>query len=580
MLFEHIGMVTTGVSYMHVHMAFNISTLREPLQHFADSVKHLGQASSKLQAPEAKKLLEYTYYDLSQSKIALEQDYEDILSLMEQQNEAIVAPERHKRFLTGLMAGFGMLGTFMSLYNRYEIGVLQSAVSDLQQQQQHMVDILQDHESRIATVEKDVKILGEMCRMMNVALSSLSEVQAIQNAAARLDRAHTTLRAAVDVVQDLFQQAFHRKVSLKMVRVNQLTSLLRRLTRRARNKGYQLLITDPLHLMQSETSFIYSKDVFTMIIHVPMVRKHGLLKLYQFIKFPLVYDESDKDSTVLFFSPEETLIGVGSHHEYHKALTLADLGQCEKIGRTFICRYHSILHKNASDTCIGAIFFNKVDVAHQICPVLIHMGQEVVHQLSEDRFEVFSPVAQQVHVQCGDGSSNRINLAPGIKQLELKGDCQGESRHHLFYSDFEMTASERFKPMIFPLDLAKITLNLPKEVIINASQMFQDLGKTPHNVKDLRKLYDFHTRTPVWAGHYWSWGGLLILSCLFLGALIAGCVLVMKRRQVMAKGGEFLRQASKRWTGGRHSAPAAAAVAAAEFELKRLNNSPSAPTDL
>lgn len=581
MLFEQIGMVTTSVNYMHLSMKFDLATFKSPLMEYAEAIRQLGLARNKTSTSEGRSFIDFSHEDLVRGLRSLENDLDDLVTLARAQTELV--SKRHKRFLAALFGGFG---TFMSIYNTYQIGVLKSAVEDLKEQQDHMIEILQNHELRLTTVEHDIKKLGVVCKTINTVLAVVMEVEAVSLVVTRLDRGFSQLRSAIDSIMDLMQQAFHKRMSLRMVRVHKLTNLLDRLQTKAHKRGFELLITDPFHLFQLETSFIYHGDSIHLFVHIPMVRQHGLMKLFKFVPLPITFQEAEDHGkpTVLTFNPVERLIGVGATGQFHKALTLGDLGQCEKVGQTYVCRYHSIIHKNAADSCIGAIFFNKVHQAHEICPVLLHGGKETIHQLGHDAFSIYSPGPQQISVSCGDGTSNRINVIQGAERLTLKADCRAESEHHVFYSDYSLTEMDRFKQMVFPLNLAKATLHIPKDILTNISDTLSHLGEVPHDVRDLRQLYDFHSRGPVWTGHYWSWGALLIILfvlCVFLGC---GAWFLLRRKKLLKEvaldqGESFIRRASQRFCKNKSSSAKFRARSGddQEFEIELKALKPSAP---
>lgn len=550
MLFEKIGTITTSVNHVHLHFSFNLSTLNEQVHDFVNVVEGLGSQKNPALTTGARTALRDAYDDLHGIAKGLKQDVDDLVLLMSTQNALARQKEhRRKRFLTQILSGFGLLGTFMSLYNTYEIANLQSAVGDIQKQNEQMIDVLQQHETRVATLEADVKKLGDTCQLLASTLGALSEETAVLKVTARVSRMYTVLKTHVDTVTDLITQAMNHRLSVKMVRTRYLLDILARAEKKAKKRGYHLLVTDPLHLLQTETSFVYSHQEISLFVHVPMVRKHGLLTLFKFVPFPITYGKQDETpETILTLEPREQLIGVGEKYELHKAMKVEDLGQCEKVGQTFICKHKSILHKKAEDSCIGSIFFNKVDRAHQICPVLIHNPKETVHQLEGDKFSLFSPSAQQVVINCGDGTHNRINLAPGMGEIPMHGDCQAESERHLFYSDYDINESGRFKQMVFPLNIKKATLHIPESVLTDVSKLIAHLGEVPHDVRDLRNIYDFKNRSPVWSGHYWTWGALLILFLLLAALAISAGILLWRRRQLLRQSQGWIRQVSKRWS--------------------------------
>jgi hypothetical protein len=85
------------------------------------------------------------------------------------------------------------------------------------------------------------------------------------------------------------QTAQHRRLAIDYLSPRQVRSLYARLVARAAEFGCELVIQQHSDLFQIEVSLLFDGSDAHILIHVPMVPRQSLLRLFKLHPFPLPF---------------------------------------------------------------------------------------------------------------------------------------------------------------------------------------------------------------------------------------------------------------------------------------------------
>jgi hypothetical protein len=191
----------------------------------------------------------------------------------------------------------------MGLYNRQQIDRLRT----------DMKVMIQKHDKLVEVVEQQIITQGEL-------QESLKELEKHLVFATLNNPAYTL--SSINLVEDYFreqlqrithvlQSAQSRRLAIDLLTPNQLADLYDNLIAKSEQNGYQLLTNHPSDLFQVEVSYFYDGYDLHLLLHVPMVPKDSLLRLFRFHPFPIELSPNhtlvpDLEEDVLALSSDKT----------------------------------------------------------------------------------------------------------------------------------------------------------------------------------------------------------------------------------------------------------------------------------
>ena len=101
----------------------------------------------------------------------------------------------------------------------------------------------------------------------------------------RLSRVENQLKDRLRQTTHALQAAQFNRMALDLLSPNLLRMLFPELVRTASDFGCDLLITNPLDLYQLETSLLYDGNDAHLLIHVPMMAKQSIMRLFRLHPF-------------------------------------------------------------------------------------------------------------------------------------------------------------------------------------------------------------------------------------------------------------------------------------------------------
>ena len=151
--FQQVGWINPAPSYGHIHMVIDTNLVWNYITKVKEGLGLMRKAVNILPHQDVKRRAT-TFFE------KIELDIDDIVTEFDSFREMIEDipsnTKRTKRFL-GLLVALGSLS--LGILNRAELMSLHASVSTIATQQNHIIDILQEHEISIHKVQHNMEII-------------------------------------------------------------------------------------------------------------------------------------------------------------------------------------------------------------------------------------------------------------------------------------------------------------------------------------------------------------------------------------------------------------------------------------
>ena len=424
---------------------------------------------------------------------------------------------RPKR-LAGLIAlPIAMAATAMGIYNTAQIEYLKTQLTEIKENTGRLFSVVDNHESAIQDLEAGLNMLtGFMIQLFEQNPALLD---------ARFSRIENQLRDRIRQATHALQAAQHRRLSVDLLSPNQVHEMFNKLNSRAAEFNCELLVKFPSDLLQLEVSLLYDGEDAHLLLHVPMMPKESVLRLFRLHPFPLPLDG---DHFLIPDVKNDVLAVSSTDQRLHVQLSSIDLMGCHRMNQLFLCDQFGVLSQKFNKTCLGALYMQNFKTAQEICDFNIEPVSEKVYPLRKNRFLVYLPTALTVPIKCVNGTKTEKHLGSGSQTFTLSSGCEAQFLEHLVLSDLNIK---------MPADVLHFTWNwTPADLFDQTEQVapqlrrLETLGMSRPKLKDLK----YH----MYAGSGLSgWneiilyvvGGILLFLLLCLGIYL--CVNYKKQKQ-------------------------------------------------
>ena len=399
----------------------------------------------------------------------------------------------------------GVFGTFMGIYNTYQMEKMRSDLRGVISTQKRVIEVVEDHESRIDYLEKEMN--GVKVQL------AFEDLQRTTLLSAHLARGLALLQAAMRSAIHAVQQAHHHRLAIDHLDPGSLEHLYGVIEAQAQGSKYKLLTRFPSDLFQLEVSYLYDGHDVVLFLHVPMVPQESLLKLYRLKPFPIPFS----DSLALLPKPSSSLLALTQ--SMPRAMTNiehSDLIDCHQVNQVYVCERHGVLRNNIKSTCMGALFEQDIPLAQHLCELELVPYQEAVIQLRNNWFLIYSPTMFTAYVICLNSSSSAIPIKVGVNQVFISPSCKLELKNHTMTSDLSMKLDSEIT--YFQWQLTDMTgFGVDENDLREALELQASSGEKNLLLSDVLQQKHYSSRHPTWK---------ILLILLILVAAIAVCLLI------------------------------------------------------
>jgi hypothetical protein len=378
-----------------------------------------------------------------------------------------------------LGVGLGALGTFMGLFNTYQIHNLKKELNEQREAHNRLVEVVQEQGNHIQQMD-------EALDNLKMKFDNLRRSQSfiIGN---ELGNIEEQIWSRINKVTHVIQVAQTRRLAIDFLPAEHLPRLYQQLETQAQAINHKLITKQPSDLFQLELSYFYDGVNMQLLLHVPTVPIDSILRLLKLHPFPLPLN---KNYSVIPLVQDDLLAISSGFTRYSAQLSSVDLLGCHEINSVYLCERHGVLGKQLNNSCLGALYLQDFELAQELCNLQITPALEIVRQLFDNWFLVFTPFPQTAYVSCRNGTNTETYLKSGITKTYLSPGCKMNLKAHLLQSDHSLHLPDEVVNFQWDWDIAHITETLEQDMDI-----LRSAGNTKPTLKDLKNLKINRTKT-------------------------------------------------------------------------------------
>ncbi len=404
------------------------------------------------------------------------------------QGEGTVTLTRKKR-LAGLTAlPIAVAASAMGIYNTAQIKYLKGQLTEIKENTGRLFTVVDNHENAIQDLKAGMNLLTTYMIQLFEQNPSLLD--------ARFSRIENQMRDRILQSTHALQAAQHRRLAVDLLSPNQVTTMFEKLNARALEFNCELLVKFPSDLLQLEVSTLFDGEDAHLLLHVPMMPKESVLRLFRLHPFPLLLYEGH------FLIPDvknDVLAVSSTDQRLHMQLSSIDLMGCHRMNQLFLCDQFGVLSQKFNKTCLGSLYMQDFKSAQEICEFNIEPVSEKVYALRKNRFLVYLPRAMTVPVKCVNGTKTEKHLGAGSQTFTLSSGCEAQFAKDLELSDLNIKMPAKVLHFTWnwvPADL----FDAPTEQVAPDLQKLAQLGMSRPKLKDLQ--YQISASS---SGYWISW---------------------------------------------------------------------------
>lgn len=596
LLFENIGQLVSGLSYVHTHIPINISQLEENLRLYKNSIInelsednlrvtyqgyiHQIMTQQQLDANQTmqKLKLENLQYvkstlthwpqigkihlqeiDALRSRIqtlylTLPQTLNPHESMDTQHMEhtethsfsnlsrKLVTDEAHpdnspyspkrnytrpKRFIPFVIGGIvaaataTTAGTAFGIMNRQSLESLSQKVKEIGEHQAQVVKVLQE-------INRDIIELQDATHELVI----MSFADRNFDSAVMLSKLRYQLNSLLDFtyrIECAIQQAQHHRLAINFLSHKNLMMLFHQVRNQAKMFGYQTVIERPSELFQLDASYAYDGKVISLLLHVPIAPPDAFMRLYKLHPFPLPFD----NGTLLTHNVKNEILAISnSNHRYTIQMSTVDLLGCHRLGKLYLCERNGLLNKYPEDTCLGSLYHQKFEIAHQLCDFRVEPAKEFIYQLLNNWFMVYEPTPITVPIVCTNGSHAELHVRKGISKFHLTAGCTADFPRYRLLSDISILIPQDYIQLEMDWDPVSFMPGV-REYLLPEIQKLGRLGATTTSLATLQSMVASRLEDISGTFHWVHFGfnGITISLVLGLVCLIGYRAFVLYQRR-------------------------------------------------
>lgn len=553
-IFENIGQMAGALSYQHAKLTLNLSSIFLQYERYDSSLHNLFHNISHSDPHDilhnnsfryslSKTLRESRQINIETIKLHINeaQDLGEMVATLQhilpevaQPEPPQAAPVRHGRsfdfnkmkkkvsmaskginiiskavsmasgglnFSSLLGLPFGIFATFMGLYNGAQINQLRKELYRTIEAHNRLVEVVDQQEHHLEIIDAQLLDLANVLHftvMQNPGYTS-----------ARLSRIESQIRRRIKIAIHTIQQAQHRRLAVDFLTASQLDVLFIKLQEQAILNGCQLLIQHRSDLFQLEASYFFDGADVHILLHVPMVPNDSLLRLFKLHPFPLPLSGSH----VFIPAVKDDILALSSGFQRYSAqLSGTDLLGCHVVNNIYLCERHGVLNSRLNNTCLGSLYMQDFDAVKKSCVLEIHKTGEIVHQLLNNWYLVFSTTPQTAPISCYNGTQSEKHISKGTNRIYISPGCRAHLASHLIISDISVKLESDLLHFEWKWD--DVTLEgLGTDIITPQLSLLEESGLFRPTLSDLYELNMHQKQSPHWWTILANFIGNIVLFC-------------------------------------------------------------------
>ena len=462
------------------------------------------------------------------------------------QMPAPVFLNRTKRFIVEAAFATGVLGTFLGLFNTYEMEKIRSSMSKLEDAHNLLVQVSETQQHQIRGLEIGLEHLNDVFTLLIKNSPTLLY--------AKINDQLLALQDNIADLKDTLQMLQLQKLSTSLLTATQLANIYSEITAFAQINKLQPLTSKPQDLYQLETSYLRIKNELLIVVHVPCSNPANLLTIYRYVPFPIpvlpkhsykTFDDIDTIQDIFDLqnpargsnspsTPTEgihfttntnsDLIAIGKNSNgknRYLLLSSPDLNSCTKRSQAYICERHQVTRSDLLGSCLGSLYMQSAVGVQANCLIGRVSLQEQVYQISNTDHIVYTPVPITTQIACNNGSYFNLKIK-NTKQIHIPEGCSVDLTNHTITSDFNIRTTAT--SVHFEWDFDPLSLPNSAELMVDAKTMDfrMDQIKLSLAMVKNKSLTDAQFDKLI-VNHYGSgsWVSVLMLTLLSIAVLVA-----------------------------------------------------------
>ena len=462
------------------------------------------------------------------------------------QMPAPVFLNRTKRFIVEAAFATGVLGTFLGLFNTYEMEKIRSSMSKLEDAHNLLVQVSETQQHQIRGLEIGLEHLNDVFTLLIKNSPTLLY--------AKINDQLLALQDNIADLKDTLQMLQLQKLSTSLLTATQLTNIYSEITSLAQINKLQPLTSKPQDLYQLETSYLRIKNELLIVVHVPCSNPANLLTIYRYVPFPIpvlpkhsykTFDDIDTIQDIFDLqnpargsnspsTPTEgihfttntnsDLIAIGKNSNgknRYLLLSSPDLNSCTKRSQAYICERHQVTRSDLLGSCLGSLYMQSAVGVQANCLIGRVSLQEQVYQISNTDHIVYTPIPITTQIACNNGSYFNLKIK-NTKQIHIPEGCSVDLTNHTITSDFNIRTTAT--SVHFEWDFDPLSLPNSAELMVDAKTMDfrMDQIKLSLAMVKNKSLTDAQFDKLI-VNHYGSgsWVSVLMLTLLSIAVLVA-----------------------------------------------------------
>ena len=515
-VFKPTGTFSARTTYLNVRFPVYFQPILDTMQYFKEKILHF---------PETEKM--GAFYGAIRM---IQKQFGATLGLTQQQFKGVVSTlpqyqvtpnHKSERFIGFLL---GICGMAMAGAETIQIQHLDARIAKGEKETMLLKDITHLHENHLKNLDAKVSFHDQLFRDMihHNPATFVSTFSAVQR----------ELENKVQMATSLIAHAQAHRLAPGVFNKEALDSVVQYTKKLAKEQQLENFIHHTSDLYQLETSYLYNPEnkTFSIILHIPLVQKENLLKMYKFVPLPLNTQLTSNHSLMPDVGNRDIIAVRGT--EAYKVLSHSDLHKCLKMGNTHFCRNSNVLSTNMKATCLSSIFMADTLSAREQCKFQVRPRQEAVFETAHNQFIIYTNQTMKIQEVCD--TTRKTHTVSSGETVKVGPGCRIKTKEHLLVADLEETFSVEDKEATksWAWSVGDLFPEIPKDKFNLTLERLNSQGFHTVDATDLLHQLDIIFAQPepeLYKWGYYATGAIFLLLIGILAIWISKCC--QKRRQ-------------------------------------------------